>query len=145
MSHDPTIMATLEMLAERWTVFSVEPWKRQPLARGIFEAILAATPGTFAPDELKSALRFYCNSLDYLRACREGADRIDLTGNVAGAVTAADAAYAARIIERRKRQNKAKSIAAKPVAPTAPPQPKPTRLSLADLREAAQRRKAAAT
>lgn len=150
MSHDPTIMATLELLAEKWPAcFHLFEKHRLPLKIGIDQDIAAATPDTFTPDELTAALRFYCGNLHYLRACREGVARVGLDGEPAGTVTAADAAYAARIIARRRRKSNdvriksAESADKVRTAPTAPAPPK--RISLADLRQAAARRKAAAS
>lgn len=135
--HKQAATVTLELLAERWPrCFAIFEQRRRPLKLGIDQDIAAALADPFTPDELKSALRFYVGNIGYLLACREGAERVDLDGNVVGAVTAAEAAHAARVIARR--QNKT----AKPINKQPKPAP-PRRLSLADLREAAQRRKAA--
>jgi ProP effector len=96
-----------------------------------------AAPNALTPDELRAALRFYCGNLHYLFTRREGAERVDLNGEPAGTVSRAEAAYPGSTIERR-RQKAAKPIAATPVAVTA----RAPRSSLADLRAAAQRRKA---
>jgi sRNA-binding protein len=141
--NDAPIIAAL---AEHWPcAFSVYQAKRKPLKRGVDQDIIAAAADIFTLSELKSALRFYCGNLDYLRACREGAERVGLSGEPAGTVTADEAARAARIIERRRQNKAAKLIAATPVtiAPLPKPAP-PQRLGLADLKRAALQRKAAA-
>jgi len=113
--------------------------KRRPIKVGIHNDIAAAIPD-LGLIEIKRALRFYCSDLRYHRACVAGADRLDLDGNGAGTVTAAQAQNAKRLIAgieaklAQRRQHRAKSSA--PPAPTAP-----KRLSLANLREAAAMRK----
>ena len=58
------ILQGIAALAARWPrAFSVHQAKRAPLKRGIDRDIAAAAPDTFAPDELKSALRFYVHCL----------------------------------------------------------------------------------
>ena len=135
----------IELLAERWPhTFAIYQCRRRPLKIGIDNDIAAAA-GAIATDELKAALRFYCGNIGYLLACREGAERIDLNGDVAGTVTAAEAAHAAGIIARRQNKSAPKRdavAAAKPIVPPAvPPPTTPLRLSLSDLREAARRRR----
>lgn len=136
----------IELLAERWPrTFAIYQCRRRPLKIGIDNDIAAAA-GAIATDELKAALRFYCGNVGYLLACREGAERIDLNGDVAGTVTAAEAAHAAGIVARRQTKpapkRDAAAVAAKPiVSPAVPPPATPPRISLADLREAARRRR----
>jgi sRNA-binding protein len=79
-------------------------------------------------------LTLYCGSVGYLRNCEVGAERIDLDGDVTGVVTEAEAEHA-RV-----------KLAAdtKKAATAATPQPPAERLSLADLKRAAQMRKEAA-
>ena len=145
MSHDPTIMATLELLAARWpAAFAVHQARRRPLAIGIHRDILAALDGAVTPDELSRALRFYTGNRVYLRRIAAGVTRVDLNGAPAGVITEKEAAYARAIERRRLNRLAAKQIAAKQIASAPLPKPAPPqRLSLADLREAAQRRKAA--
>jgi ProP effector len=135
--HEQAIMATL---AERWPLaFSIYEKRRKPLKIGIDQDIAAALGGAVTPAELTSALRLYVGNLGYLLACREGVERVDLNGAPSGTVTAAEAAYAARIVARRQRKVAAEPNAAKP-ATAAPP-----RLGLVDLKRAALVRKAAAS
>jgi len=61
---------------------------RRPLKVGIYRDITAAVP-EIGIIEIKRALRYYCGDLRYHRACVDGADRLDLAGNVAGTVTTA--------------------------------------------------------
>jgi ProP effector len=97
--------AAVRLLAETWPrCFAIDGKRRPPLKIGITEDILAAAPDALTPDELTAALRFYCGNISYLRACVEGADRIDLDGNVAGQVTEREAEYARKIIARRQQK-----------------------------------------
>ena len=145
MNHDPTIMATLELLAERWPAcFHLFESSRRPIKIGIHLDIMAALGDVVSPAELALALRCYTANHVYRSRLVAGAVRVGLDGLPCGAVTEKEAAHAARVAQRRLNKLAAKSAAAKPVA-TAPPQPKPEppkRIGLADLREAAQRRKA---
>jgi sRNA-binding protein len=114
--------------------------RRRPLKIGIRDDITAAIPD-LAPIEIGRALRLYCSDLRYHRACIDGADRIDLDGNVAGAVTTAQAENAKATIagiEAKLAQRRRRSATSAPAAP-----PAPKRLSLADLRAAAAARKPA--
>jgi ProP effector len=113
--------------------------QRRPLKIGVHLDIQAAIPD-LDPVALGSALRLYVGDVRYHRAVIAGAPRIDLDGNVAGAVTAAEAENAKRAIagieaklaQRRKHQTAR-------VNPTPPAPPK--RFSLSDLRAAAASRR----
>jgi sRNA-binding protein len=157
----------IESLCERWPQCFVIFQKRRPLKLRIDQDIAVAAPGVFTPAELEIGLRFYTGNIGYLRACREGVSRIDLLRNVVGTVTKDEAEYAAGIIAHR-RSKKPSSPAFPSVASTraqvaekqaevetgltnSPAKsggiiveatPAPKRISLADLRAAAARRKA---
>lgn len=141
--------STISVLADLWPrAFVVYERRRRPLKIGIDHDIAVAAAGAITADELKAVLRYYVGNLGYLLACREGAERVDLDGNAAGTVTAAEAAHATAIVARR-RQNKpaaAKPAPAKPApAPQRTPQPAPARnlSSFADLRAAGRARREA--
>jgi sRNA-binding protein len=135
-----TPAAALALLAEKWPAcFQIFEQRRRPLKVGIHLDIMAALGDAVTSAEVKSALRLYTGNVGYLLACREGVERVALNGEPAGTVAAAEAAYAAKIVARRRHKSAAKPIAAKPIT-TAPP-----RLGLADLKRAAIERKAAAS
>jgi len=103
--------------------------------------------------DLKSALRAYTRSGQYLRALSTGAVRVGLDGEAAGAVTPEDEAVATeRLAEMAKGAAPRTKVA--PALPPEAPAMRPTaesekpaapkRLSLADLREAGRRRRGAA-
>lgn len=70
----------------------------RPLKVGIHEELVAREPW---PEKLvRRALACYVNLPRYLKAVREGAERIDLDGKAAGVVDAAAADYARRKLDR---------------------------------------------
>jgi sRNA-binding protein len=155
-------LATLAQLAERFPrcIYPVDT-KRRPLKIGIAADIIAAVGNTIAPAAVKAALRVYAGSTGYLSRVLTGAWRLDLAGDKADVVTADDEAHAkARLAERTARKAKRAAVAASaaatltespaaiiakpaPAAPIATPAPR-GRIGLADLREAARRRREAA-
>lgn len=138
-----TVTNLVGAFQDRWPqCFSVYERRRRPLKIGIHLDIEAA--GSITSEEIRAALGFYCSNTSYLRACREGADRIGLDGSPAGSVSADHAARCARLLTYRL----AKAVAKK--APAAPPSPPPQQqrrlMSLADLRiAAAEQRRAEST
>lgn len=115
--------------------------RRHPLKVGISADIAAALP-ELSLNEIRLALQVYVTGTAYLRSCTEGAQRIALNGVPAGSVTADEAAYAKKLLDKIESRNQRRSKAPRP-APVSPPQPK--KLSLADLRSAAAARKRTAT
>jgi sRNA-binding protein len=83
--------------------FAVYQYRRRPLKVGIHDDIAVALKGAITTKEISIALKVYASNIGYLRACREDAERIDLAGQVAGYVTADEAARAAERLARRKR------------------------------------------
>jgi hypothetical protein len=60
MTHDPTIRAVLELLAERWpSAFSIYEARRRPLKIGVHLDILAALDDAVTADELGRAACLY--------------------------------------------------------------------------------------
>jgi ProP effector len=149
----------LAQLAELYPNCFRQP--RQPLKIGIHNDVVARHP-ELRPSLIASALKTYTRSLGYLETLKAGAERIDLEGNPVGTVTDADEEDAKRKIAKTARRAEAKAIEArnaaapaKPVAERAGqqkpiPEAKsqqltpagPPRLGLADLKAAAQARRA---
>jgi ProP effector len=164
-SHD-----LIDVLADLWPqCFVVYERRRRPLKLGIHHDIEAAGAGAITAAEISAALRLYCSNIAYPRACHEDADRIDLSGNPAGTVSASEAANCAASLQAQQAKRAAKTNGANPnraapVAsmslPTSPSEPTspspngkpaaakavpvkpagPRRLGLADLREAWRQR-----
>jgi sRNA-binding protein len=123
----------LELLCERFPgTFARNPVERRSLKRGIDRDLVARLDGTVSRSALKRALGIHTACPEYRAKLIEGAPRLDLDGNPAGAVTAGEAEHALTI-----RPAKTKPT---PSAPPAPP-PKPKRMSLDDLRRAARLRR----
>ena len=122
------------LLCERFPrTFARDPAGRQPLKRGIDSDLVARLDGTGSRSAIKRVLGIYTSCPEYRARLIEGATRIDLDGNPAGAVTAGEAAYALAPRPAKK---------TKPTTSPAPqPSPQPKRLGLEDLRRAARLRK----
>jgi ProP effector len=133
IAHDK-LAAITALLSSRFPkTFFVQESERQALKLGIRHDVLAALGAEIDAKELGIALRVYTASRNYLGRLRLGAQRLDLDGNVAGTVTAEEAAHAQQRLHKPKQEP----------APQVEP-PKPQRLGLAELKIAAQKRKAQA-
>ena len=135
------------MLAEWYPLaFAVYEQRRKPLKLGIDHDLAIATAGAITLKELKIALGFYVGNVGYLKACVEGAARIDLQGAAVGTVTPDEAEHARQRLKERWASRKAKAKTQRPTIP-APSQSAAApikRASLADLRAAARARRNAA-
>jgi ProP effector len=136
---------------------------RRPLKIGICEEVISQHP-EMSRHRIKRLLKTYTQCPEYWSTLTAGTPRIDLEGNLAGEVTAADEAdatrkiakeapgrAAAKAIEDRKveRQPTAKPVAERlgqqnptPDAKSQQPEPAETPLGLAGLKAAAQARRA---
>jgi hypothetical protein len=138
-AHD-TIVALAELFPQCFAVFEQH---RQPLKVGIHLDLLAKLNGAITSKECANALRLYCSNGFYLRQCIEGAPRVDLNGEVAGHVTAEEAANAKqRLAQRQAKRERRRLVQAKAKAEAKIRNA--GRISLADLRAAAQARRAMA-
>lgn len=72
----------------------------KPLEIGIFKMLRAAHPGHLYR-VIHKALRLWTLRSEYLACCKEGAPRVDLDGNQAGSVTAAQDKWAANELNAR--------------------------------------------
>ena len=123
--------AVLELLCAQFPrCFFRDEARRQPLKVGIHNDVLLALGDAVTPSELARALQIYVNNRIYQSRLRPGATRIDLNGEPGGTVTVGQAAFA-RAKERARKEQR--------LTPSSPP-----RSSLAELREAGQRRRAEA-
>ena len=140
-SREDTDAATIARLAATFPqCFAVYQLRRRPLKVGIHHDIIAKVE--IDPRELRRALRLYVHNDGYLRGMRVGIPRIDLDGNPVGAVTAEQAKQAADELKRRKPTTGKQNGSATPRVSTTP---RPPRITLSDLREAAARRRQAVT
>jgi ProP effector len=112
--------------------FSLYQFKRQPLKIGVGRDLAAALKGAVSDAEMNLALGYYTRNAGYLAACKQGAARVDLDGKAVGHVTADEAAHAAEVLaQRRARARKPHKVGTV------------KRITLADLKAAAQARKVA--
>jgi ProP effector len=129
--------AVIALLAERWPrCFFVYEKRRKPLKIGVHLDVMAALGDTVSRTQLGIGLRYYVGNHCYLKACREGADRIGLDGQPSGKVSADEAKNSAASLAGRlaKKQTKKNAPASPAIAAT------PKRITLDDLRAAAARR-----
>jgi sRNA-binding protein len=124
-----------------------------PLKIGIHLDIAAALPELPTTD-IGRGLKFYVSRFVYLESCIEGATRIDLNGDPAGVVSAAEAANAQRWLAKRRKgrtapllqplMRRACATSQACAISSAPPASPPKKLTLDDLRAAARKRTAMA-
>jgi ProP effector len=134
-ASDPTPQAKaaplIATLAEKFpAAFQIDESRRRPLRIGIGGDLRVEMAGVMDDSQIAAALSVYTSSVGYLRACHEGADRIDLQGRAAGEVTEQQAAFARRKLEGRGELGNGHDK-------EAPPRP----ASLADLRARARARR----
>ena len=142
-------IAIITELAQRWPqCFSVLEARRRPLKIGIDQDIIVqldTIPGVTCP-QLKRSLGRYVYNHVYLAKLTVGAERVDLDGAGAGLVTEdrAEQARADRARMLAAREARKARVDTRVCPPPLPPAPAPPqRDGLAQLRAAAQRRKAA--
>jgi sRNA-binding protein len=137
--------------------FTPADHERKPLAIGIRDRLFERATG-LSKTMMRKALAGYADSTGYLRALTEGAIRIDLDGNPAGIVTPEQAEFAAQRLAAAAAGARCPSKAngeklppfpsprvvdSVPLAPACGPVGATRRLSLSDLKAAAQQRRAA--
>jgi ProP effector len=137
---------TIVVLADLFPAcFSVFQQCRKPLKVGIRDDVLAALNGAITAKEAGFALKVYTSNYHYLKACKEGAPRVGVGGEITGHVTAEEAANAKQRLALRQAKQARRRQTTKPTRRTTKPtKPAPCRLNLADLRAAAQARRASA-
>ena len=101
-----------ELVAAFPAAFAPKGQAKKPLKVGIFKDIIARRP--YKPWHLGKVLDDYTRGPTYLQAVIEGAERVDLDGNVVGTVTASQAQHAQQKLQaivqdmqRRRKQREA--------------------------------------
>jgi sRNA-binding protein len=147
--------------------FAAEPWQaHRPLKVGIGKDLVAR--GVFGAREVNAVLKRYVERLTYQKCLAPGGARVDLDGHVAGEVSSEQRSRAERMVGRNEARQLAVGAAAKAEAVSKeaagqalrplwlldgrvivmppPAETKPStgsgRLGLADLKRAAQERRA---
>ncbi|OTA20736.1 RNA chaperone ProQ [Xenorhabdus beddingii] len=93
MENQPKLNSSKEViafLAERFPLCFVAEGEARPLKIGIFQDIVERIQAEecLSKTQLRSALRLYTSSWRYLYGVKEGAQRVDLDGNVCGELEA---------------------------------------------------------
>lgn len=91
-------------LSEKFPHCFVAEGEAKPLKIGLFQDLAAAleSDDKINKNLLRQVLRKYTLSWRYLYACREGAVRVDLSGNAAGVVDSQQAEHAAQTLAAEK-------------------------------------------
>ncbi|WP_237386884.1 RNA chaperone ProQ [Xenorhabdus sp. Sc-CR9] len=89
MENQPKLNSSKEViafLAERFPLCFVAEGEARPLKIGIFQDIVERIQNEegLSKTQLRSALRLYTSSWRYLYGVKEGAQRVDLDGNICG-------------------------------------------------------------
>ncbi|OOF68354.1 RNA chaperone ProQ [Rodentibacter caecimuris] len=94
----------IEYLAEKFPRCFILEGEAKPLKIGLFQdlAEILKDDEKASKTQLRHALRQYTSNWRYLAVCREGAERVDLEGNVSGFVDAEHAAHAAQQLAESK-------------------------------------------
>jgi ProP effector len=126
--------------------FTAGRWKpHKPLKIGIHVDLIAA--GVLSRHEVRAALRSYTTRRMYLAAVAAGGARVDLNGNSAGEVSAAEAAWAQQRLDKINVASESAAVEAvtRQAKHKAAPPPTPVqRDGIAALRAAAAARRAVA-
>ena len=98
MSESATKVETAisELAAAFPAAFTLDPMLVRPVKLGIRNDLYGQS--SISHRRIAAALRTYCNSVRYLKASVEGAVRVDLAGEPAGAVTATEALHARKAL-----------------------------------------------
>ena len=121
-------------------VFSAEPRQaHRPLKVGIGNDLVAR--GVFGAREVNAALKRYVDRLTYQECLAAGGARVDLDGNVAGEVSSEQRCRAERMVAAIPSVLDGK-VVVMPLPAEATPSAGTRRLGLADLKRAAQERRA---
>ena len=120
--QDPAVAAIWPLQKHFPLVFPVNPAPKVPLKEGIFKdaeqhlELLGLTR-----EQLKLGISTWCRGARYWASMVENAPRVDLTGQAAGTVTAAQALHAKQQASRQRsqdRRNRAKSKVQAPAQAT---------------------------
>jgi len=104
---DP-VVRTIGKLQQRFPLaFPKNPAPKVPLRIGIFADLQAQAPD-LSEAELRDALRTWCRGARYWACLTEGAPRVDLAGQAAGDVTAAEASRGQQLRVGRPKQDAAR-------------------------------------
>jgi ProP effector len=96
IGHD--VDATIAKLVTAFpAAFTYDPVRVQPLKPGLKDDLYARSD--ILHRRITAALRSYCKSVNYLAALKQGAARVDLTGQPTGNITEAQAKHAVEVLK----------------------------------------------
>ncbi|MFY2104327.1 ProQ/FinO family protein [Achromobacter ruhlandii] len=99
---DPVLIAISRLQRQFPKAFPKKPAPKVPLKLGVLEDLVQhAKTLQLSPDEIKQAVKTWCDGRRYWDCMVESAARVDLNGEPAGAVTANEAQHAKRMASRR--------------------------------------------
>lgn len=99
---DPVLIAISRLQRQFPKAFPKKPAPKVPLKLGVLEDLVQhAKTLQLSPDEIKQAVKTWCDGRRYWDCMVESAARVDLSGEPAGAVTANEAQHAKRMASRR--------------------------------------------
>lgn len=127
---DPVLIAISRLQRQFPKAFPKKPAPKVPLKLGVLEDLVQhAKTLQLSADEIKQAVKTWCDGRRYWDCMVEGAARVDLNGEPNGAVTANEAQHAKRMASRRHakagggRGGRGKANPGKPTADGAKPAP----------------------
>lgn len=99
---DPVLIAISRLQRQFPKAFPKKPAPKVPLKLGVLEDLVQhAKALQLSADEIKQAVKTWCDGRRYWDCMVEAAARVDLNGEPAGAVTANEAQHAKRMASRR--------------------------------------------
>lgn len=99
---DPVVLIIGKLQKLYPKAFPKNPAPKVPLKIGILEDLqLRSDEIGISKEDLQLAIKTWCKSSRYWQACKEGADRLDLEGNTAGAIGATGAAHAKGMVRKQ--------------------------------------------
>lgn len=113
---DPVVLAIARLQRQFPNAFPRKPAAKIPLKLGIHNDLYAQSEALkLSQDELKEAVKTWCQGSRYWACLTEGATRVDLAGEPAGTVTAPEAQRARQLAWRQRNEaRKAAAAARKP-------------------------------
>ncbi len=137
---DPVVMSISRLQRQFPKAFTKHPAPKVPLKLGTYnDLLLHAKELKLDEAQIKLAVKTWCESRRYWACMVEGAPRLDLLGEAAGVVTAADAARAKHLSSRAsgkanhsRNKSKAARVAEQPAATSEQPAAMPEQTPKAD-------------
>ena len=102
---DPVVISISRLQRHFPATFPKRPAPKLPLKLGVHKDLVEqAEVLGLTPEQIKEAVKTWCEGARYWACVTEGAPRIDLTGAQNGAVTAPEAQRAKYLLSRRRRR-----------------------------------------